>query len=288
MNRLEKCVICETDTGLVTDVESAEIICSNCGTVVAPMSPDSIGVSGRLPGKLNMDSMGISTQVGESKKDSSGQIIETKIQTTMKRLRTWDNRIQVRGHALRNYRTAYTLLNKLKDKLNLPYATIENAAQIYKKAQQDGMVRGRTISSSVAASLYMSCRQSFVSRTLDEIADAANVKRKLVAREYRAIVFRLDLKIPRVDYYHCIEKVGARLEVPEKILRQAMRVMEKIVNEGLASGKDPMGMAGSVLYSCMCMHGMEIKQREIAAAADSTEVTIRNSAKILKKNLYLN
>jgi transcription initiation factor TFIIB len=203
----------------------------------------------------------------------------------MKRLRTWDNRIQVRGHSLRNYQTAYTLLNKLKDKLNLTYAILENAAQIYKKAQLDGIVRGRTISSSVAASLYMACRQAFVSRTLEEIAQAANVKRKLVAREYRAIVFRLELKIPRIDYYHCIEKIGARLSVPERILRHAMRVMEKIVNEGLASGKDPMGMAGSVLYICMCMHRMEIKQRDIAAASES-KVTIRNTAKTLK-NLHI-
>jgi transcription initiation factor TFIIB len=282
MKGLEKCTMCETETRLVTDVESAEMICSNCGTVVAPISSDSISVSGRLPGKLNLGSMGVSTQVGKSKKDSSGQLIETNIHNTMKRLRTWDNRIQVRGHSLRNYQTAYTLLNKLKDKLNLTYAIIENAAQIYKKAQLDGIVRGRTISSSVAASLYMACRQAFVSRTLEEIAQAANVKRKLVAREYRAIVFRLELKIPRIDYYHCIEKIGARLSVPEKILRQAMRVIEKIVNEGL----DPMGMAGSVLYICMCMHRMEIKQRDIAAASESTEVTIRNTAKTLKKNLH--
>lgn len=151
MNKLV-CLTCKTDVGIVTDLEASEIICSKCGTVVAPMSPDIIGPTGRIPVSLNMDSMGLSTQVGNTNRDSGGHLIETNVQNTMKRLRTWDSRIQVRGHSLRNYRTAYTLLNKLKDKLQLPYPVIENAAQIYKKVQKDGMVKGKSISSSVAAS----------------------------------------------------------------------------------------------------------------------------------------
>lgn len=288
MNKLERCVTCKTDVGIVTDVESAEIICSNCGTVVAPLNPDNIGLTGRFPDALSMDFMGISTQVGKLERDSSGQLLETDIQNTMKRLRTWDSRIQVRDSSLRSYRTAYTLLNKLKDKLNLPYAVIENAAYVYRKVQQEGMVRGKTIASSATASLYLACREAGISRTLEEIAQAANVKSKLVAREYRGIVFKLDRRIPQMDYYHCIEKIGARLGVSEKILRQAMHAMEKIVNQGLCAGKDPMGMAGAVLYNYMCLNGIKIKQRDVAAASDSTEVTIRTRAKGLKDALCLN
>lgn len=288
MSKLE-CLTCKTNAGFVTDLESSEVICSRCGTVLEPINLDIVRLAnGRFPTSLNMDSMGLSTQVGKTNRDSGGQLIETNVKNTMKRLRTWDSRIQVRGQSLRNYRTAYTLLNKLKDKLNLPYPVIENAAHIYKKIQKDGMVKGRTISSSVAASLYMACREAVISRTLDEIAQAANVKRKLLAREYREIVFKLDLKIPQLDCYHCIEKIGARLDVPEKIIRQAMHVMENLTNQGLTSGKDPMGMAGAVLYNCMLENGMEIKQRDIAAASDSTEVTLRTGAKTLKKFLYLN
>ena len=286
MNKLE-CLICKTDIGIVTDPESSEVICSRCGTVVAPISPYITGPTGRFPVSLNMDSMGLYTQVGTANRDSGGRPIETNVQNTMKRLRTWDSRIQVRGHSLRNYRTAYTLLNKLKDKLNLPYPILENAAQIYKRIQRDGMVKGKTISGSVAASLYVACREAVVSRTLDEIAQVANIKRNLLAREYRDIVFNLDIKIPQVDCYHCIEKIGARLKVPEKVQRQAMGVMEKVVNQGLSAGKDPMGLAGAVLYSCLRENGMRIRQRDIAEASDCTEVTLRARAKGLKKALYL-
>jgi transcription initiation factor TFIIB len=285
MNKLE-CVVCKTNTGLVSDLESAELICSKCGTVIGRVNSDFDSV-GKFPSALSMDRMGISTQVGKSSRDSGGQLLDTNIKNTMKRLRTWDSRIQVRDPSLRNYRMAYALLNKLKGKLNLPYSVIEDAAHVYRRAQREGMVRGKTIASAIAASLYMACREANISRTVGEIAQAANVKRNAVTREYRSIAFKLDRKIPHVDYCLCIEKIGGRIGVPEKILRQAMSAMEKIEHRGLCYGKNPMGMAGAVLYNCMCLSGVKIKQRDIAAASETTEVTLRNSAKGLKRYEYL-
>lgn len=284
MNKLE-CLTCKTDTGIVTDLESSEAVCTKCGTVVAPINTQTTGPGGRIPLSLNMESLGLSTQVGKTNKDSAGRPVKNHVQNTMKRLRTWDSRIQVRSHSLRTYRVAYTQLNKLKDKLNIPYPVIENAAQIYKKVQKGGLVKGKTISSSVAASLYVACRGAGVPRTLDEIALAADIKRTHLAREYRGILLKLDFKVPQLDYNHCIEKIGARLQLPEKVQRQAMKIMEKILTEGISSGKNPMGMAGAVLYTSMSNSGIKIRQRDIAAASECTEVTLRTRAKGLKKYL---
>jgi transcription initiation factor TFIIB len=50
----------------------------------------------------------------------------------------------------------------------------------------------------------------------------------------------------------------------------------------LSAGKDPMGLAASVLYLASLKNGESITQMNIADAADVTEVTLRNGIKDLR------
>ena len=90
--------------------------------------------------------MGLSTVIGKSDKDASGRGLDTAMRATMERLRTWDFRTQAHTPTDRNLRHAFSQLDILKDKLGLPDAATEKTAYIYRKAQERGMVRGRTIS----------------------------------------------------------------------------------------------------------------------------------------------
>jgi transcription initiation factor TFIIB len=47
----------------------------------------------------------------------------------------------------------------------LPNSVVENAAYMYRKAQQRGLVRGRTISG-VLAAIYIACREIGAGKTL--------------------------------------------------------------------------------------------------------------------------
>lgn len=49
-----------------------------------------------------------------------------------------------------------------------------------------------------------------------------------------------------------------------------------------SAGKDPMGLAGSVLYLMCLKNGEHVIQKALADAAGVTEVTIRNRTKELK------
>jgi transcription initiation factor TFIIB len=293
------CVMCNLgETKMVTDLESGEIICSNCGTIVADCTEDprkgfnsltdgKDTISNGPPISLALHDMGLATQMGKVNRDSSGQLLDLEMRSQMNRLRTWDARIQTRDASLRSFRTAFTLLNKLKDKLGLTYAVIEKTAYIYRKAQQDGLVRGKMISSNLAASLYIACRELGISRTVDEIALAANIRKNTLTRNYRSIVLRLDLRVPQINHYQCIEKIASRVGLSEKIKRQAAQLMGEIIKNEMAAGKDPMGIAGAAIYLCMQLEGVEIKQSELAVASAVTEVTLRNRTKELKNKLRI-
>ena len=62
------------------------------------------------------------------------------------------------------------VLERVKDKLALSNAMVEKTAYIYRKAQERGLVRGRTIPSVLAASVYIACREMVISATLNDIA----------------------------------------------------------------------------------------------------------------------
>ena len=129
-----------------------------------------------IPTSLAQADMGLSTVIGKSNRDASGNKIEPSVLSTMHRLRTWDFRTQVHTSADRNFRLAFTELDKLKDKLGLPDSIIEKTAYICRKAQQRNLARGRSVSVILTAAVYIACREAGIPKTLKEIAGANNTK----------------------------------------------------------------------------------------------------------------
>lgn len=300
MSKVITCSTCNIkEDRLVTDVVSGEIVCSNCGTVVI----DGIEEIGKewinpkdhetdksrigMPFSLAVHDMNLSTIIGKTNKDSAGQLIDSGMQARMNRLRIWDSRTMYRDSSSRNFTTAFVLLGKLKDKLSLTSSIVEKTAYTYRKVQEDGLIRGRTIGAVLVACLYITCREQGVSRTIDELAEASNIRRKAIAKIYRDIVFHLKRKIPQVNCFQCIDKIANKIELNEITTRHARDLMKKVLEQEFSAGKDPMGFAGAVLYVSLQMEGKTVRQIDIADAAGVTEVTIRNRAKELKSKLHL-
>src|ERR687887_516380 len=295
------CSICKRGDKIITDPESAEIICSNCGMVLVDKVEDTshsdrpiFTGGGQIdearartgaPTSLATHDMGLATIVGRNDRDASGTKIDPSIRSTMQRLRTWDFRLQFNTPSDKNLKEAFMLLDTLKDKLGLSDAVIENTAYLYRKAQQRKFLRGRSIPSVICATTYIACRDLGVSKTMKDIAAASNLRRKNVARTYRQLMLELDYKVPNIDPVKCVVKVANKANITEKTKRQALNIMQKVTENEISAGKDPMAVAATVLYiSCMKM-GEKISQKEISNVAGVTEVTLRNRFKDLKNQL---
>ena len=98
----------------------------------------------------------------------------------------------------------------------------------------------------------------------------------------------LDIKIPIIDPIKCIVKVGNKASLNEKTKRQAIDVMNNITKSEISAGKNPMGLAATVLYIACLKTGVNIRQADIAYAAGISEVTLRNRIKDLKERFNLN
>jgi transcription initiation factor TFIIB len=293
-NNKSTCTRCGKNS-LLTDGVTGEQFCANCGFVISEKSQETgpewrsfqkVGGSDPArtgaPSSLTIHDRGLSTVINPINKDASGKPLSTSMKSTIERLRTWDSRSQSSKPVDRNLREAFTELNKLKDKLVISANVLEKAAYIYRKALERKLVRGRSISAMIAASLYAACRDAETPRTLKDVADASNVKRKDISRCYRLLHYELDLKIPVVDPINCIARISSKLEITEKAKRYAIKVLQEAQERKESAGKDPMGLAATALYMSCVKNGVSITQREMAEAAGVTEVTIRNRYKGLK------
>ncbi|MGC2667944.1 MAG: TFIIB-type zinc ribbon-containing protein [Candidatus Nitrosopolaris sp.] len=282
------CSVCKSDR-VITDYESGEVICSNCGLVISDNIQDSTDAmydKSRKTGVTNSLArydMGLSTIMGKSNQDAGGHILDAAMRSRMERLRRWDLRIKTSTYNNRNLRDAFDQLHTSKDKLGLPDSIVEKTAYIYRKAQQRGLVRGRAISAVLDAAMYIACRELGIPKTLKEIAVANNTKRRTLAKSYRLLITELDIKIPIIDSTKCIIKISNTANLNEKTKRKAINIMYDLNRKEVPAGKDPMGIAATVLYIACLYTGEKRTQTDIAQAAGVTEVTLRNRYRQIKR-----
>ena len=287
-----------TMSDLVTDPDTGEVIRRDTGEVVANVVPQdkewraasSAEASARahngVPTSLAFHDMGLSTVIGKNDVDAAGNYLDASTRARMGRLRIWNTRSQRRSSSERNLQQAFTMLAKIKHTLNLPDYVTEKAAYVYRKAQERGLIRGSSTGSVLAASIYIASRQSGILRTLEDISETTNVKPKQAARSYRRVVSALEMSVPMIDPARYIIRVANGLALDEKATRRALELMKTAKNRNALVGKDPVGIAASILYLVSLDEPKTPRtQTEIAKAAGVTEVTLRTRSKELRRIL---
>ena len=152
---------------------------------------------------------------------------------------------------------------------------------------EKGLVRGRSISAIVAASVYAACRKYDRPRSLKEIAAVSRVRKKDIARCYRLLIQELGMKMPIPDPKNYVSKIATKAGIPEKTQVEAIKLLDEMEKKGAVVGKDPIGIASAALYIACVLTGVKKTQKDIAEAAGVTEVTVRNRYKGLKEVLKL-
>ena len=284
----------EKDVLLVSDSSTGEVMCSSCGEViaenVAELGPESSAQSGEdylsksrtgRKSTLAFNDMGLSTVIQQSDEDATGKNLSGEMKRTFYRLRMWDkNSKALPGH--RNMQKAFTLLEGLKAKLSLTDAAVEQAAYIYRKTLSKKIGRGRSIPMVLSASVYAACRFTNTPRTIQDIANATNLRRTSIHRIYRLLVRDLDLTLETYNPVSFITRITTDVGASEKTKRDAVKFLIKAEELMITSGKNPMAMAATVVYMASIINEEKVSQTRVSIAAGISSVTIRNLCKKLK------
>jgi transcription initiation factor TFIIB len=95
----------------------------------------------------------------------------------------------------------------------------------------------------------------------------------------------MGLKMPINESEKFIPGIAAKLGLKRQTEQQAVEILREARAKNQLSGKDPRGLAAASLYlACLCNHDKRT-QKDVAEAAGTTEVTLRNRVKGLEVSI---
>ncbi len=279
---------------VVSDAGHAETVCEDCGLVVEEDEIDR-GPEWRAfdaaekdeksrvgaPTTNMMHDQGLSTNIGWQDKDAYGNSLSSRQRQKMQRLRTWNERFRTRDSKERNLKQALGEIDRMASAIGLPENVRETASVIYRRALEEDLLPGRSIEGVATSSLYAAARQAGTPRSLDEISAVSRVDKMELTRTYRYVIRELGLEVQPADPEQYVPRFASGLDLSEETERMARELLDAAREEGVHSGKSPVGLAAASVYAAALLTNEKVTQNEVSEVANISEVTIRNRYKEL-------
>jgi transcription initiation factor TFIIB len=213
---------------------------------------------------------GLSTEMGQPA--TSGRK-----RRRQRRLRRQHRRTTIGSKADRNRVWAFTEVRRLADVLGVPESIRDRACVLFERAQNRDLLRGRSIEGVAAAALYAACRLESVSRTIDEVVDAAKADADELQVAYDALNRDLELPVEPADPREYLPRFASALDCPASVERRATELAADAREAGIVDGRHPGGVAAACLYAAARAEHHPLTQQAAADVADVTPVTVRNT-----------
>ena len=280
------------------DSVRGERSCVDCGLVIAenmidpgqdwsPFAGKEETIRGGPPATVMVHDKGLSTEIHWANKDYAGRSIAGKNRSQFYRMRKWQRRARVSGSFDRNMEAALVEIGRLASKMGMGKLVKEETAVIYRLALEKDMVKGRSIDTIVAASMYLANQKLRTARSLDDFQRHADVSRKSITRAHKVIKAALRMRIPVSEPSEYVGRYGGLLGLPTEIHTAALSLLKRASEMELTHGKSPTGLAAAALYIAARQGDRHRTQREIADISGVTEVTIRNRYKEMVSGMGL-
>jgi len=192
---------CPECDGRVT-TNSVETICEDCGLVIDEQRIDH-GPEWRThdqdqrkrtgaPLTAARHDRGLSTEIGR-RKDANGNELSGQKRQRLSRMRQEQNRGRFQSKAERNLAHGLGEVRRIASVLELSDSVRDQACQLFRSAQTEDLLRGRSIEAIAAASIYGACRCNGHSRLLDDVVDAARLEQSRITNAYKTLNTELGL-----------------------------------------------------------------------------------------------
>jgi transcription initiation factor TFIIB len=288
---------------VIRDYTRGDTVCGQCGLVISEraidhraerriMDPsDMVHQRTGAPMTVMLHDGGLSTEIGYASPRRMG--LSRDFVRRMHSLKKWQRRAAFKTSAERNLMVGLRDISRMASVLGLPTNVKETAAVVHRRAVKKKLIIGRSTYGIATASVYAACRICGVPRTIEEIAnvsqlnDSSGTARREVARSYRVLARELHLGLGTPTPFDFIERLSSDLDIEQEIKSRAIQIMREAGDQNISVGKSPVSITAAAIYIACREAGRKCRQRDIAAAAGITEVTVRNRYKELVKKLNI-
>lgn len=276
----------ECDGRLTPDGD--ETVCDGCGLVVAEDRLDrgpewrSFADDDRNPARCgapltrSRHDRGLSTEIGRCTR------VKGHKRRQWARLRRQHQRTKIRSKRERNQVYGFTEIRRLVSALSLPERIRDQACSLFRSAQEENLLRGRTIEGFACAGVYAACRVGGISRTVDELLEVSKATAGEHHAAYDALNRELGLPIAPAKPVEYLPRFASELDCSAETRRHARELAGRAVAEGYANGRNPSGVAAGCLYLAGQLTDEGLTQAAAADVADVTPVTVRKTYTALR------
>jgi len=286
---IEQCPECHG----ILKTAGGETICTECGLVIAAdrldrgpewrsfendeHDPERTGA----PLTASRHDRGLSTEIGRHR-DGYGNELSWEKRRQLTRLRREHARGRFGSKREQNLAHGLGEVQRVASALGLDGGFTQQACVLFRRAQEEDLLYGRSIEAIAAASVYGVCRCNGLGRSLDEFEMVAACAQSQLTRAYSVLNGELGLPAKPITPRAFVPRIASALEVSSAVERQARLLAGRAEKVGLTNGKQPSGFAAACLYRAAREHHCRLTQGEIAAAADTSCVTLRTHFRALK------
>lgn len=284
---------CPECNGRVT-TNAVETVCEDCGLVIDEQRIDH-GPEWRAYDKEECDrtgapltaarhDRGLSTEIGRGT-DAKGNELSGKKRRRLARMRREQTRGRWRSKAERNLAHGLGEVRRLASALELSNSIRDQACQLFRSAQNEDLLRGRSIEAIAAASVYGACRCNGLSRLVDDVSGVARVAESRVTNAYKTLNEELGLPAEPVSPSMFVPRLAEDLECPDEIRQRARTLAEQAEERGVTIGVHPAGFAAACLYKAGQEQGKWVTQSDVAESGNVTPTTVRTHRDTLEEQV---
>jgi len=187
----------------------------------------------------------------------------------------------------RNLLQAFRDISNWCDQFSLPKTISDIAKQLYKRSDEEKLLRGKPLDAVIAACIFIACRQAHVPRTFREICNLTHVSKKVLGQCYKALEQAFNLTPGASQDRHSSTPSGTtgpedllirycnHLDLPPNVQPICAEVIKKARELGIADGRSPVSIAGGAIYFTCHLLGKVKPARDISAVAGVSEGTIK-------------
>ncbi|KAJ7693902.1 cyclin-like protein [Mycena rosella] len=267
---------------------SGDLVCRNCGLVLGDRivdtrsewrtfandegdDPSRVGAAGDplMEGREQLDTV-VSFRDG-------GSGMARELQRAASRAQS--------SRAERNLLTAFRDISSWCDQFSLPKTISDIAKQLYKRSDEEKLLRGKPLDAVIAACIFIACRQAHVPRTFREICNLTHVSKKILGQCYKALEQAFNLTpgasattstpSPSSGPENLLVRYCNHLDLPANVQSICSDIIVEARKHGIADGRSPVSIAGGAIYFTCNLLGKVKSLRDISAVAGVSEGTIK-------------
>lgn len=209
------------------------------------------------------------------------------------------------GGGGRNLVAAYREIGNMCDVISLPKSIADTSKQLFKRVDEEKLLKGKPQDAIIAACIFIACRQARVPRTFKEIVALTNVEKRVrpcfffppsppltilaqaIAQCFKVLERAFETSIPGAgpssssSADSLITRYCNHLGLPVPVQRAAVFVVTRAGEEGILAGRSPITIAAACILFATALWGQPKSAKEIAAVAGVQDSTIRQSYKYI-------